>query len=804
MNRLNSVALMGNKRRFRCVLVAIAAAGSFAFGANSISPMIGSANAQEVVETLPGRATVNRDSQMLLESDNLTFDNDQQIVIATGNVQIAYNGYTLVADKVIYNRKSGRVLAQGGVEILEPGGNRIFSDEIDLTDDFSDGFIGALNVKTADDTRIAAENAERIDGEFTVFNNAVYTACKACKENPEKPPFWQIRAKKVTINNATRAVEYEDATFEFFGKPVLRMPRFSHADPSVKRKSGFLMPTYETRESLGTGFRSAYFLNLAPNFDLTLAGRYYSRQGFLAEAEWRHRTRNGSYKIIFAGIDQKDSSAFSSSTIDSENDQRTALGTTGAFTINPRWKFGWNALLQSDANFSRTYGISEFSDYEITNEVYLQGLSGKNYLNLAAQDFIIQSNSISDLNPIAPGRQTLGDVQATVLPILDYNIVSDEEDGPGQLSIDLNIANLTRGVAEVVNLGTGTPERFHGIAGDYTRASLNIDWKQSSIMSGGAVVTTALGLRGDGMQVDSENLGTVLNPLTTNGSIFRAMPSAMLEIRYPMIASTSMTTHMFEPIAQFIARPDETHIGLFPNEDAQSFVFDAANLFNPDKYSGYDRVEGGSRANIGFRYSASFETGASIDIVAGQSFHLAGQNSFAQKDLVNAGLDSGLETTRSDYVASLAFNTGRGIVVGTSGRFDEKDFSLRRGEASLGLNSSLFALRTSYIFTEAQPNYAWDVVRHEVKGAASVALNDNWKAYGGVSYDIENGVVIADSIGLAYDDDCYTFSIAYTHSRPRTGESVARTIGFKFGLRTLGGFGYTHQLSSGEDFGDLF
>ena len=310
------------------------------------------------------------------------------------------------------------------------------------------------------------------------------------------------------------------------------------------------------------------------------------------------------------------------------------------------------------------------------------------------------------------------------------------------------------------------------------------------------MITTSLGLRGDGLQVNSDGLGTAENPLMSNESIFRAMPSAMLEIRYPMIASDGMRTHIFEPIAQIITRSDETHIGLFPNEDAQSLVFDAANLFDTDKFSGYDRVEGGTRANLGFRYSMDFQQGGSIDVVAGQSFHLAGQNSYAQNDLVNVGEESGLETTRSDYVASVAFNSEEGLKLGLSGRFDEKTFKLKRTELGAQYSSSAFSMNTSYIFTDAQPNYALNTDRHEINTSGGIKLNDNWRAFGNVSYDIQNSAMISDGIGLAYDDECYSFSISYNNSRSRTGDTTGTTIGFKFGLRTIGGYGYTHQLSN--------
>ncbi|MGO7823063.1 LPS assembly protein LptD, partial [Rhizobium ruizarguesonis] len=69
-----------------------------------------------------------------------------------------------------------------------------------------------------------------------------------------------------------------------------------------------------------------------------------------------------------------------------------------------------------------------------------------------------------------------------------------------------------------------------------------------------------------------------------------------------------------------------------------------------DKFSGYDRVEGGTRANVGIQYTCTFDSGYKLHCIFGQSYQISGQNSFATDDLVNVGADSVLETDRSDYV----------------------------------------------------------------------------------------------------------------------------------------------------------
>lgn len=760
------------------------------FGTYSIVGI--SAHAQNVGESLFGKPA-NPNAQMLLEADELSYNDDDQSVSAMGNVQIAYDGYTLVARQVTYNRTSGRVIAHGNVEIVEPNGNRIFAEEIDITDNFSDGFVSALRVETIENTRFAADSAERVDSNLTILNNGVYTACEVCKENPSKPPLWQIRARKVTVDKANETISYEKATFELFGKPIAYMPYFSHADPSIKRKSGFLIPGIQYSEELGIGVTSSYFFNLAPNYDITLSTTYYSRQGFLGQAEWRHRTANGAYNLHFAGISQDDQNAFKSYTIDANEEERYALQTSGKFDINSRWVFGWQYLLQSDRNFARTYNVTSQTLQDVTNEVYLTGLRGKNFFDIRTQKFLIQELSQTS------NRQ---DKQAIVLPVIDHNYVFEAPVANGQLSYNFNLVNIERHKSDITN-PDGVPglqdndERFYGIAGKQSRVSADLEWKTNYITGTGLMITPSLHGQVDAIHTDHNDLNSSNNPLLANETIYRTMPTAGLEIRYPLIAQDGFASHIFEPIAQVFASSDETHIGRFANEDAQSMVFSTANLFSRSKFSGYDRVEGGVRANVGFRYSASFHSGGSLDIMAGQSFHLAGLNSFAQRDTVNAGKESGLESKRSDYVTSAQLNSDTGFSLRAAGRFDEKNLEMRRAETTASFSSPKFSTSLNYTFIDAQPDYGFTSDRHQVTTSGSVKLHDYWRAFGAATFDIETNSVISDSIGIAYDDSCFSFSVAYSESRKKyTGDQSNQAITFRLGFRTIGNYGQKLSLDS--------
>src|SRR3954464_12736890 len=126
------------------------------------------------------------------------------------------------------------------------------------------------------------------------------------------------------------------------------------------------------------------------------------------------------------------------------------------------------------------------------------------------------------------------------------------------------------------------------------------------------------------------------------------MPTVGLEYRYPVINVQPWGSTVMRQVAQVITRPNETYAGRLPNEDADSMNFDTTNLFSVDKFTGYDRVEGGGRANVGVQATTQFDQGGSVKVLFGQSCQLFGMNSFAVADLTNPAIDSGLATPRSD------------------------------------------------------------------------------------------------------------------------------------------------------------
>nr|WP_234887024.1 LPS-assembly protein LptD [Sinorhizobium terangae] len=716
------------------------------------------------------------DAKLLLSANELIYNRDAETVTARGSVQIAYGGYRMVARQVVYDQKSGRIIATGEIQLTEPDGNVVYADKMDVTDDFGNGFVQALRIETTDLTRLAAESGERRNGEEFILNKAVYTACTPCNIKPEHRSLWHIKAERVIQNGRTHTIRLEHAYFELFGKPIAYIPVMEIPDHTVKRKSGFLFPKFRYTQKLGAGVGVPYYWAISPYMDATVTATGLTRQGFLLEGEFRQSFHNGLHTLNVAGISQLDRGKFTPDTVDAQETNRGMVASKGEFEINPRWSFGWNVLVQSDANFAKTYDLESFDGTTYTNQAYLTGLGKRNYFDLRAFYFDIQ-----DADP-----NSLEENQQPAAQVLDYSYFAPESVLGGELSADVNLTNIKRNRLDSINvLGV---ERFRGLEGTTHRLSADLEWKRTFIAPGGLVLTPLLAARGDALGLNMDNPGPAYTGDYTNSdAVTRRMLTAGLEARYPILFAGENSSHVLEPIGQIYVRPDEQHAGGLPNEDAQSFVFDATNLFDRDKFSGFDRIEGGTRANLGIRYTGSFDNGYGLRAIAGQSFHLGGLNSFATDDLVKVGADSGLETKSSDYVAMVGIDAPYGLMASLSGRLDEDDFALRRADATVGYLGLNWQAALTYTRIEAQPTYGSPSDQDEIQTAAAYRFQDYWSVFGALTYDINNDVISRNGFGITYDDQDTLFSIVYTQERD-TDSSVANdwSIGARISFRTLG------------------
>ena len=611
------------------------------------------AGAQQTVgATGPGGATDPGDAidpggaltgDVLMSADEITYEEDTDTAVAAGAVEIAQGGRVLRADLIRYRRRDGVVTASGEVALLEPGGEAMFADSVELTGDLRNGVIRRLSVLLTDNSRIAANGARRIDGKRTVMRRAVFSPCALCPEDPARPPLWQLKAGTVIHDQAKRALIYYDASLEAFGVPFFYTPYFRHPDPTVTRHTGFLTPTYRSSAALGGEVEIPYYWNLAPNRDATFSPRFTSDEGVVLAGEYRERTRDGRFTID-ASI------THANTTVEDDHRIRGHLFGRGAFDIDEEWRWGFEAERTLDDTYLNRYDISS-KDALITN-LFAERYRRRSFMSGNAYAF----------QDLRAGEE--GDRSPIVLPLLDAALVSAPDYAGGYATFDANLMVL---------------ERLDG--SDSRRLSATAGWRRPFITRGGHLFRIDASLRGD--LYHSYIPAEAGQPSGTwqSASAERVVPQLAVEWRYPLLARIGTVRPLIEPIVQGVISPNGGNPEEIPNEDSQDLEFDHTNLFSTNRFTGLDLVEGGRRVNYGVRLGL-------YDRDGGRATALFGQSARAKEDtLFNPG--SGLDHKLSDYVGHIFVEPSPLFDLSLRFRLDRSDFTARRSEIDLAAGTGL-------------------------------------------------------------------------------------------------------------------
>ena len=245
-----------------------------------------------IVLTCGAALAQGSDAPVDFTADTLTHDDATQIVTATGNVELIQEEQILNADQVTYDLTQDLVVATGNVSLLDSEGQVHFADRVGLSNQMKDGFVTALVSYLGDGSRFRADEGERINQNKHVMRNASFTPCKTCLEDLDKDPTWQIKADEVIYDEVEGSVKYDNARLELMGVPIAYTPYFSHPDPQIEQKSGFLRPDAGWDSNLGFYGSGTYYWGLDMTKDVALMVQPTSRQGVLLQPEYRQRFEN--------------------------------------------------------------------------------------------------------------------------------------------------------------------------------------------------------------------------------------------------------------------------------------------------------------------------------------------------------------------------------------------------------------------------------------------------------------------------------------------------------------------------------
>ena len=680
-----------------------------------------------------GTAHAPPPSPFLLSSDALDYDEDQGTVTARGNVEVSRDNRVLLADIMTYDQRTDVMTATGNVALLEPTGEVLFADYMEMTGDLKDGILKEFRMILQDGALLAANGARRSNGRIIKLSKGVYSPCRLCAEDPSRPPLWQIKATEVIHDNQTKMIEYKDAWLEMAGVPVAYLPYFTHPDPTVKRKTGFLPPNYGSSTDLGFIFQAPFFYNMAPNQDLTLSPFVTSKEGPVFAGEYRHLFTDGELK------------GTGSVTRDSADDVRGHFIGSGLFHLNRTWRWGFNAERASDDTYQRRYGFP--ADNTLTSRFFVEGFRKRNYLSFDSYAFQPLTENISE-SPL-------------VLPIIDFNHVGEPDRLGGRANLDINFLALTR-------------EDFPST--DTQRLSVNAEWQVPYVGPLGDVYKFSVSLRGDLYHVD----GLVRDGKSDfSGITGRLFPQAALEWRYPFVRVGRKTRQVIEPMVSFVVSPYGGNPSTIPNEDSLEPELDTTNVFAGSRFYGLDRVDGGPRVNYGLKWSIFGPGTGTTSAQIAQSYRLKADDTFAP--------DSGLENNLSDVVGTVILAPSGVIDLVYRARISKDNLELRRSEIAFGAGIPSLRFSANYLFFDRRQDSEFPG-REEISFSMNSQINRNWRISANGLRDLgSNGGLRSLGLNLTYENECIIFNTRLSRSFFEDRDlKPTDAIIFQLTLKTLG------------------
>ena len=705
-----------------------------------------------------------KDEQALLTADEITYDNELGVVAARGNVEVTQGERTLLADTVTYNERSGSVIASGSVSLIEANGEVLFADYMELTDAMREGVIRDIRILLVDNSRFAANGARRTGGNRTEMSKGVFSPCKPCEEDPSRAPLWQLKARRVVHDQQAQQIRYNDAYMEMFGVPVAYTPYFQHPDPTVKRQSGFLAPTYVSGSSIGFLSGVPYYWVIDDSKDLTFAPMYSTEKGPMGRLEYRQVWSNGEM-VVDGSVARTDRDFFpvlsDTDTASTDEDAlRGHLFGRGRWDIDDTWRTGFDVQRASDKTYLSLYRITNPQLYQdaqlLTSNAYVEGFMGRNYA--AANAYTFQG-----LRSFDTGRTT------PIVPMFwNYNYLSEAAPYGGRWSLDANSMIL---------------ERNDGA--DSRRISLIGGYQVPYISPIGEVYRFSASLQGDVYSVN--NVRDPGRPDEEHhGVTGRLFPQLGAQWSYPVVRQGEEYRQLIEPVLGVFAAPNGKNPAAIPNEDSVDVEFDDTRLFSPNRFTGTDRVDGGVRGIYGLRGGVYHGGGGYATAFFGQSYNLR------ENELFTDG--SGLSGHRSDYVARVEVSPHPWLDVIGRVRLNKDDFSVERTEAITAVGPPILQVSGTYL---RAPSTTFSNGRvQQASAMISSRIDENWSVYAHGLRDLNDGNDLGwvnYGAGALYEDECFTIRANWlrtftSNQEVEPGDTFYVQVNFRLLGSLAGGF----------------
>ncbi|MDB4845282.1 LPS assembly protein LptD [Hellea sp.] len=742
-----------------------------------------------------------------LEADSLINNENDGVLIASGQVIGKYQERTLRAEKVVYTLATGVVIASGNVVLIDPNGSTQYASKLELSNELETGTATDFTARQVGNGLTSAAFATRTEnGEIELYN-AYYTACKLCKEKGKtKKPSWRIKARKVRQDKKTRTFRYNSALLEIGGLPLFWTPYLAHPDPSAERSSGFLTPFVGVTSSKGFNIRAPYYWAINEYTEATLTPNLYQNVNPMMKYQFIRKFNTGALSVdgslTYSSFFDRDGNEFNPD--DFQNPSQVPTGKKlrshtfikGLFSPSKTWSYGFGLELSSDDDYLNRYNLEEASErFGVYNPVGRRNTS-QAFIVGQQEDFRFSASTVGYQDLRSNFRENVGTGLITVsepddreLPILAPKIKVEK------YWTDPIFKGRIKGYGDLTAL-------TRDIGNNYLRGTAGIDYSKNTVTAVGLELKTFLNSRYDFYKIKPEDK---TNANYDSIEFQRNLGQVGFDARYPFIKRGKNINLIVEPrvqltnsfgsskLSKFQAYQDSSMITsinpteinyLSTQQDGQDIDLTASLLWQSNKSTGFDFWESGLRADIGASLIADAGN-SSAQLFIGRSYAENSENDFSE--------GSGLFNKKSDIVSNLELDINKNLSIVTRVRYDDNENKLRRLDSSLNYRSKYINTNLRYyrLNSSINSNFNNGAPNQEVNGDINIKIRKNWSLGYSAARDIDLKIMRNQRFSVKFNDDCTLVEVFYAKNNFNSASftNVTRNtsgLGIRISLLTLG------------------
>lgn len=674
-----------------------------------------------------------REAALLVADD--VFLSGKSELVAEGRVEAVWGDVRISATRIAYDREADRLDITGPIRIARGESITVLASNAEMDPAFENAILRGARLVLDQQVQLAAYQMNRVNGRYSQLYKTAVTSCHVC--NASEPPLWQIRARRVIHDEDRKQLYFEGAQIRVRDVPVFYLPYLRLPDPTLKRASGFLIPSFSGSSILGTGVRMPYFIRLGDHRDLTVTP-YLATKSRTLELRYRQAFRRGD--VSFEGAVSRDDAL--------PGETRAYLFGQGAFALRNDVKLAFDLELTSDDSYLVDYGYSDKD--RLDSEISLSRTRRDSYTRGA----LVHYNTLR-----------VGESDATI-PSLIADFEHERRHFPrllgGELRLRAGLHSHYR-TSDLAIDGADTDSIVDGR--DVTRLNAEIDWRRSWTLGSGLRAQLRLGAAADQFYTGQD--------ATRPGSAAEITPMAAMTLRWPHAKSAaSGAYHVIEPVVQlgWVGGSDPD----VANDESTRVEFDEGNLLSLSHFPAADRRERGGSLAYGVSWTRRGPGGFESNLTVGQVLRDTPQPDFSQT--------SGLSGKNSDLLVAGQILSEGGLSFSGRALLGE-DFDLSKAEARASYQQKRFGIGASYVWLGADPDEDRAATLAELSLDGLYRFSRHWTGSASMRYDVSADEAAEAALGLQYRNECVKVDLSL--SRRFTSSTIlspSTDISFTVGL----------------------